>query len=153
MVLDIVQHPRPVLLTPTKVVDEFGLASLMVVDHMFDSMKHNKGIGLAANQIDDDRRIAVLHVPGWPRMVLINPEITKTRGEDRVEEGCLSVAKSGKRVMVTRAMEVAVRYQDVLGEWHSMTAKGLLARAIQHEVDHLNGMTCLERTSEQGGTQ
>lgn len=152
----IVQHPDPRLLRKSDPV-YFPLTYNLplFVEQMFAAMYEHKGIGLAANQIGSSLRFAVLHVPGWKPMTLVNPEIVKRRGEDRAEEGCLSVENAQKRVFVKRAMEVRVKYQTVEGVETEMTAKGLLARAIQHEIDHLDGLTCLERihTEEQGVRQ
>lgn len=143
----IVKHPSPVLLTPTERVEDFGDGLKQLVTQMFSAMEKHNGIGLAANQIGCKKRLAVLHVPGWPKMVLVNPELVKLSGEDRAEEGCLSVP--GIRVFVKRPAKVVVEYQNENGQKQTLKARGLLARAIQHEVDHLDGLTCLERTAKQ----
>lgn len=145
----IVQHPAGILLTPTATVTEFNDRLADVVKTMFELMRKFKGIGLAANQINVGLRVAVMHVPGWPEMVLVNPRITKRRGgQGTFEEGCLSVKHSGHWVPVKRDKIVHLEYQDVDGREWSMKATGLLARCVQHELDHLDGLTCLEKTKE-----
>lgn len=147
LVQPIVQHPKAILLTPTIEVTDFGpipdLASMM-----FASMRKYKGIGLAANQINDPRRVFITHVPGWPEMVFINPHITRTKGESTFEEGCLSVQSSTVWVPVKRADIVYITYATIKGNIRPYKASGLLGRCIQHEIDHLDGLTCLERTTK-----
>jgi peptide deformylase len=140
----IVHHPDPILLRPTRKVENFDDSALVpTIKGMFTAMYKHKGIGLAANQIGNGLRIAVMHVPGWPEMVLLNPHIVRAKGEDTAEEGCLSVP--GHRVRVTRPAKVWIEYRDQRGEPKQLAARGLLARCIQHEIDHLDGLTCLER--------
>lgn len=142
----IVQHPAEMLLTPTMEVNSFDVQLSLLSVEMFEAMRKNDGIGLAANQIGFSVRMAVMQVPGWPEMVLVNPRIVRTKGEGTAVEGCLSVAKSQHRVAVRRAKIVWVEYQDLQGNKKSLKASELLARCIQHEIDHLDGMTCLERS-------
>ena len=100
--MEVVQHPDPVLLKATNKIHfplTWNVARL--VENMFATMREKKGIGLAANQVGMPWRLAVLQVPGWDKLVLINPEITRQwGGMERSEEGCLSVESSGKRVPV-----------------------------------------------------
>jgi peptide deformylase len=145
--LQIVMHPHPILLTPTERVVEFDRRYFSLIMDMFATMKQKgyHGIGLAANQVGYGLRIAVLAVPGWPDMALVNPWIVRKKGYSRQAEGCLSIP--GVRMMVERAATVWIAFQDELGIARELKAKGLLARAIQHELDHLDGLTCLERTA------
>lgn len=146
-VSEIVQHPARVLLTPTREVSEFGDVPPLA-ERMFAAMRKFRGMGLAANQIGVGLRVAVMHVPGWPEMVLVNPRIVRTKGETTNSEGCLSVQKSRHWVPVKRAKIVYVEYQDATGAAKKLKAADMLARCIQHELDHLDGVTCLERTEE-----
>ncbi|MDD6153795.1 MAG: peptide deformylase [Elusimicrobia bacterium] len=103
-----------------------------------------RGVGLAANQIGLDYRLAVILIPEsdeenapLKRYVIINPEIVSMRGEKLEEEGCLSLP--GLWAEVKRATDVTLKYIDENGEEHVKRARGLLAKAFQHEVDHLDG--------------
>lgn len=146
----IVQHPAEVLLQPTQEVTDFSEVPELS-ERMFDAMKEFRGIGLAANQIGVSLRVAVLHVTGWPQMVLVNPRIVRTKGEAVNSEGCLSVQSSRHWVPVKRAKIVYVEYQDTEGNARKLKASDLLGRCIQHELDHLDGLTCLERTALRHG--
>lgn len=142
---EIVQHPHKVLLTPTNEVSDMAEVPNMAA-RMFLAMRKWRGMGLAANQIGLPWRIAVMHVPGWPEMILVNPRIVRTKGEAVNSEGCLSVQESRHWVPVKRAKIVYVEYQDAAGTHKKLKASDMLARCIQHEIDHLDGLTCLERT-------
>jgi len=104
---------------------------------MAETMYNADGVGLAAPQIGLMRRIIVIDA-GEGMRAYINPEIVDTQGEVSMNEGCLSVP--GRRGCVTRPEIVTVRAQDVKGKHFEVTADGLLARALQHEIDHLNGV-------------
>lgn len=148
----VVQHPAEVLLTPTIEVREFTEQLRSLAGLMFDSMRKHRGMGLAANQIGVGLRLAVMHVPGWPEIVMVNPRITKRRGGDGVaQEGCLSVKRSGHWVPVRRSKIVHVEWCGLNGPGGGLSqtkAAGLLGRCIQHELDHLDGLTCLERSRD-----
>jgi len=103
---------------------------------MADSMYLNNGVGLAAVQVGIDKQLAVIDI-GKGLVKLINPSITKKMGTETQEEGCLSVPDAV--VKVKRAKKVTVSFLDENGEVRQITAEGLFARAIQHEVDHLSG--------------
>lgn len=142
----IVKYPDPVLTTPAAEVHEFGTAELkQLIAEMFETMYGANGVGLAAPQIGLSRRIAVIDcsVGEDPaqRYVLINPQITKREGKQDDEEGCLSVP--GFRAPVRRALHATARAQDADGQWIEVAGEGLLARALQHEIDHLNGVLFL----------
>ncbi len=110
-----------------------------LVDDMFDTMKDEKGIGLAASQIDVHQRVVVMDVSeeqNEPR-VFINPEITHMEGSTVSEEGCLSVPNNYAKV--DRAEKVKVTALDRDGQPFELEAEGLLAICIQHELDHLKG--------------
>jgi peptide deformylase len=142
----IVKYPEPVLTTPAAPVTEFGTAELrQLIADMFETMYGANGVGLAAPQIALSRRITVIDCSVGEdtsqRHVLINPEIIAAEGEQDDEEGCLSVP--GFRANVRRALRATARAQDVDGNPVEVTGEGLLARALQHEIDHLNGILFL----------
>jgi peptide deformylase len=150
MVHPIVKYGDPVLETPAAPVADFGSENLRkLVAEMFDSMYAAHGVGLAAPQIGISRRIAVIDITfkedPEAKLVLINPEIIRAEGRQRGSEGCLSIPEF--REDVTRASRVTVRAQDVEGKWFEHTGEGLLARALLHETDHLNGRLYISHIS------
>lgn len=112
------------------------------VADLFETMHASKGIGLAANQVGVARRIAVVETAEG-RFVLINPKIVEQSGSDRDEEGCLSIPEI--YADVTRSSSVVVEATSETGELRRFAATGLLARAVQHEIDHLDGILFLDR--------
>jgi peptide deformylase len=116
---------------------------------MFESMYAAKGVGLAAPQIGIGKRIAVIDISSGEdpaqRLVLINPEIVKKEGTQTGEEGCLSLPTF--REPVSRAQKVTIRAKDARGEVWERTGEDLLARAFQHETDHLNGTLYINHIS------
>jgi peptide deformylase len=127
----------PVLRQIAKPVQEITPAIHKLLDDMAETMYDAEGVGLAANQIGIAKRLVVMDV-GEGLIELVNPEIVSSDGSQTDLEGCLSLP--GLRGTVTRANEVTVRALDRHGERFEITAKELLARCIQHEVDHLNGI-------------
>lgn len=150
MVLRIVKYGDPVLETKAQPVTRFGTPELrQLVDDMFETMYANKGIGLAAPQVAVSERLAVIDPsagedPGG-RLVLINPEILVKEGSQTGEEGCLSIP--GFREDVRRAYRVRLRAQNVDGEYFECEGEELLSRAMQHEIDHLDGVLFLSHLS------
>ncbi|GMA49115.1 peptide deformylase [Alicyclobacillus contaminans] len=129
----------PVLRQIAKPVPEVTPAILKLLDDMAETMYHAEGIGLAANQIGIAKRLVVVDVgDDNGRLDLINPEILSSSGSQTDYEGCLSLP--GIRGPVTRASHIRVKFTQRSGETVEMDAEGLLARCIQHEVDHLNGI-------------
>jgi len=116
-----------------------------LVDDLFDTMRAAQGVGLAANQVGIARRIAVVDVGDDDPIVLINPVITDRVGQDRAEEGCLSIPELYGDV--DRARQVTVETTTLDGTRVTVTAEQLKARAIQHEVDHLDGVLFIDRLS------
>jgi peptide deformylase len=118
-----------------------------VIDDMIETMYAAPGIGLAAPQIGIGLRIAVIDLTvgkrGGELLVLVNPEFVERDGMQLEEEGCLSVP--GFNATVPRPARVVVRAQDRSGETRSIEGSGLLARALQHEIDHLDGRLFLSR--------
>ena len=130
--------------------EEFDTPDLhKLIEDMFESMYAARGVGLAAPQIGIGKRIAVIDCSNGERpeekIVIINPEIIKVEGGQASEEGCLSIP--GFRENVTRGKRVTVKAQDVKGEWFEKTGEDLLARALQHETDHLNGTLYINHVS------
>jgi peptide deformylase len=150
MIYPIVKYGQPVLEKPSAEVAEFDSPELhKLVDDMFESMYAARGVGLAAPQIGIALRIAVIDVTTGEdpaqKLVLINPEILDRQGTQTSEEGCLSIPTF--REPVTRANKVKVRAHDVKGNKFEMEAEDLLARAVQHETDHLHGRLYISHIS------
>ena len=141
MIHPIVKFGDPVLENPSKTVTKFDEELQTLVADMFESMYAANGVGLAAPQIGVGQRIAVIDVSNGKnveaKIVCANPEIIHAEGEQREEEGCLSLP--GFRGYVARPQYVTVRAQDASGKEFEMRGEGLLARAFCHEIDHLNG--------------
>lgn len=130
-----------------------------LVQDMLETMYAAKGVGLAAEQVGHTERLCVIDVPRDAEkeecrdanaavpmpLVLINPEILAAEGKQRNEEGCLSFPEIG--APITRANQVTVAYTDLNGVRQTVTARGLLSRAIQHETDHLNGVLLVDKMS------
>ncbi len=138
-VLQVLTFPDDRLRTVAKPVEKVTPEIQKIVDDMIETMYDEEGIGLAATQVDINQRIVVIDISESRNepMVLINPEILEKRGEDGIEEGCLSVP--GARALVPRAAEVTVKALDRDGNEFTLEADDLLAICIQHELDHLQG--------------
>lgn len=129
-----------------KEVKAVNLRTKLLVKDMFDTMYEANGVGLAAPQVGILKRIVVIDADGMP-YTLINPQILETSGEQTGYEGCLSIP--GKSGIVTRPNYAKVRALNENGEEYELEGEGLLARAICHECDHLDGI--LYRDKAQGG--
>ncbi len=137
-VRQIVTVPNPVLRERAKRVPLIDSSVHRLIDDMIETMRASQGVGLAAPQIGVSLRVAVIEIPEEDVLVLINPEITKTKGERIIEEGCLSVP--GYQGEVTRAVTVKVRARNRDGREIRVTATDdILAQALEHEIDHLEG--------------
>ena len=151
MVRDIVLMGDPVLRQRATPVDIFDDELKKLVDDMYETMYHAEGIGLAANQIGIARQVLVVDIrdekdAAAGRMALINPRIVMVTDElDKESEGCLSIP--GLEEVVERPWGVRVEGVDVAGKPVSVEAEALLARALQHEIDHLEGILFLDRVS------
>jgi peptide deformylase len=126
----------PILRKTSKEVKEVTPKVRELIDDMLETMYEAGGVGLAAPQVGILKRIVVIDVGEGP-LVMINPQIEKTEGTQTGDEGCLSVP--GKAGQVTRPNEVTVRFMDEDGEYYELEGTELLARAICHECDHLDG--------------
>ena len=149
MKLKIVKFPEPVLSQPGEPVTEFNDELRRLVADMFDTTYASQGIGHAAPQVGVSRRVTVVDVSMGKdpddRLVLINPEIISSEGKLYAEEGCLSFPDIREKVV--RAAKVRIRAQDEHGKWFEMDGEDLLARAFQHEIDHLDGVLFIFRMS------
>ena len=151
----ILTYPDPFLKTKAKPVAAVDDDVRMLIDDMVETMRSARGIGLAATQVGDKRRVIVLDVPeeddgeeeGERRihLTLVNPEIISSEGDTKFEEGCLSVP--GFTADVKRAATINVKALDREGKQVEFTAHDLLSIAIQHEIDHLDGILFIDRLS------
>lgn len=156
---EILTSEQPVLRQKAKKVKRVDASTLKLIDDMFESMHAANGLGLAAPQIGVSLRVLVVELPkdeadpgprktrgvfdsGEP-IALVNPEIVKSDGEQFGEEGCLSIP--GYVGMVRRTMKVTVKGLNRKGKEVRVKGEGLLARALQHEIDHLNGVLFTDR--------
>ena len=148
--LKIRTYPDPALRAKAKEVTEIEGALQRLIDDMTETMYAAPGVGLAANQVGVLKQVLVVDVntreeSKYPLIVLINPVIASAEGNVEGEEGCLSLP--GFTVVVERAAEVFVKGLDRQGKEIGVEASGLLAVALQHEIDHLHGKTILEKAS------
>lgn len=149
--LEILKYPDPFLKTTAEPVAEVDDSIRGLIDSMTATMYAARGIGLAAVQVGVAKRVVVLDVPtddaerGENLVALVNPRITASSGTTRYEEGCLSVP--GITADVTRADNITVEALDRDGREISIEASGLFAIAIQHEIDHLEGILFIDRLS------
>ena len=151
-VREIKKYPDPVLKKRTSPVDAIDDDLCRLIDDMVETMHAAPGVGLAANQVGVPVQVAVIDIGGHeeegkkhPLVVLINPEIVSQDGSIVAEEGCLSVPDFTEKVK--RAARVKVRARDRAGKTFELEADGLLAKALQHEIDHLNGILFIDRLS------
>lgn len=136
---EILQIPHPLLRQRARRVRSIDDDVLRLAYDMVETMRDANGIGLAANQVGELRRVIVIQLPEEEEArIYINPEITLREGERRVEEGCLSIA--GYKGMVTRSMWIRFRALDHTAKAVKLRAEDVLSQALEHEVDHLNGI-------------
>jgi len=141
------QYPDPVLRRETEPVEAFDAALAALAEEMVRTMHASAGLGLASTQVGFSKRIAIVAPDDKPghEVVLVNPELVQTSGWEEAEEGCLSFP--GIYIKIGRFTRLRVRYQDVLGKTRELDAEGVLARAVQHELDHLDGRLLVDRMS------
>lgn len=146
-VLTVLTFPDDRLRTVAKPVSKVTPEIQKIVDDMLETMYAEEGIGLAATQVDIHLRIVVIDISESRNqpMVLINPEIIEKRGDDGIEEGCLSVPEA--RALVPRASEVTVKALDRNGQPYQFEANEILAICVQHELDHLQGKLFIDYLS------
>ena len=134
---NVVKLGDPILNKVSRKVEKFDDRLGILIDDMFETIYKENGVGLAAVQVGILKRVVVIDVGEGP-MELVNPEITLTEGEQREQEGCLSLP--GKYGTTVRPMKVQVKAQDRNGKWQVFTGEALKARAFCHELDHLDGV-------------
>ncbi len=134
---NIVKVGDSILDKKSRTVEKFDEKLSMLIDDMLETMYKENGVGLAAVQVGMLKRVVVIDVGDGP-MELVNPEITLAEGEQREQEGCLSLP--GKYGTTVRPMKVQVKAQNREGKWQVFTGEGLKARAFCHELDHLDGV-------------
>lgn len=136
----------PILRKKSKEVGDVTDRIKLLLEDMVETMNHAEGVGLAAPQIGILRRVVVIDIGEGP-LKLINPELIEKEGEKVDVEGCLSVP--GRSGTVKRPEKVKIKYKDVNGEDKVLEGKGLLARAICHEIDHLDGILYIDKMIEE----
>jgi peptide deformylase len=146
--LSILEYPDPRLRTRARPVETFDTALGRLIDDMLETMYAAPGIGLAATQVDEHKRVVVIDVSDERKEpeVFINPEILSREGEETSEEGCLSVP--GIFDDIKRAANVRVRAQDKHGVVFERDLAGTLAVCLQHEMDHLEGRLFVDYLSD-----
>ena len=142
--LRIREFPDRILREKSKKIRKIDSSIQKLASDMVETMHHEGGVGLAANQVGILKRLCVIQIPDEDEeaRILINPEVIEAIGERRVEEGCLSVP--GYRGYIFRSESVKVRAQNHHGKYLKIQAEGLLAQALEHEIDHLNGILYLD---------
>ncbi len=150
--LKIVEFPHPTLRHKSKPITRVDAQLKKIVSDMFELMYEAKGIGLAANQVDLPFQLFVVNDKGdreeGKEMVFINPVLSKPKGSEEAEEGCLSLP--GLYGDVTRPKQIDVNAYNLQGQEINGTLTGLMARVVQHEFDHLQGIMFTDRMSETG---
>jgi len=155
-VLPLTYIPDNVLRKKTRKVTKLSSEMFSLIEDMIETMHVEHGVGIAANQVGRNLRIAYIEIPEEPEengeiseklsYVLINPEIIKRVGTREVDEGCLSIP--GFRGNLIRSVKVTVRAQDIEGKEFRIKAENLLAQALEHEIDHLNGIVYIDRMQD-----
>lgn len=141
--LSILSFPHPLLRQRAKEVSSIDNSIKKLIDDMLETMRSVSGVGLAAPQVGVPLRVIVIEVPEHQPIALINPEIVKRKGNRIVEEGCLSLP--GYRGEVKRSVVVVVEGLNKEGIKVRIKGEGLLAQALEHELDHLNGILFIDR--------
>jgi len=146
-VLEILKFPDTRLRIKAKPIDTITSELRNQIDDMYETMYANKGVGLAATQVNIHHRVFVMDVSDTrdQRICVINPEVLRQEGEQYEDEGCLSVSAAFDKVK--RAHKVCLRGMDVDGKSFELEAEGLMAVCIQHEIDHLNGVLFIDHLS------
>ena len=149
---EIRKYPDPVLRKKTSRVERIDSALDRLIEDMVETMHAAPGVGLAANQVGVSLQLAVIDLSSreneeqrHPLLIIINPEMLSMEGSVIEEEGCLSIPDYAEKVK--RAARVKVRAQDRTGKKFEIEAEGLMAKALQHEIDHLNGLLFVDKLS------
>ena len=155
-VLDILHYPDPRLKEISETVERFDDELQQFIADLEETMNAGPGgVGIAAPQVGRIQRIAIVDVSGKPKtpnhgkLILVNPEITEWQGMKKGREGCMSVPDFTGNVI--RAEKIKLKTQDLDGVWHEYEMEGFEARAVQHELDHLDGLLFLDRLVSRRG--
>jgi peptide deformylase len=148
-ILEIKKYPEKVLKQKALPVTTFDQELQTLIDDMIETMYAAPGVGLAAPQVGESKRLAVIDISSredkFPLLVIVNPVIVSCKGEVEFEEGCLSLPEY--TAVVKRAENLVVKAQDRDGKQIEIEGIDLLAIALQHEIDHLDGMLLIDRIS------
>lgn len=146
-VRDIITYGHPILRMKSRPIEKVDDSIRQLVEDMIDTMFAAEGIGLAAPQVAESISLCIVNMgmikEGEAPKAFINPEILDEQGSSTMEEGCLSIPEI--REEVTRAESIRIRYQDLEGVKHEEECHDMLARVLQHEIDHLNGVLFIDR--------
>ncbi len=151
---EIRKYPDPVLRKKTARIEHVDDSLNGLIEDMVETMRAAPGVGLAANQVGEPVQLAVIDLGVRDEdesenphelLVIINPEVLSLEGSVVEDEGCLSIPEYSEKVK--RAAKIRVRAQDRTGKPFEIEAEGLLAKALQHEIDHLNGLLYIDRLS------
>jgi peptide deformylase len=141
---EIIRYPDPVIRKKSEFVEEVNEEIKQLIEDMTDTMHASSGVGLAAVQIGVLKRVIVVNV-GEEFIAMVNPEILENEGESQMEEGCLCLPDV--LIEIKRSEKVKVKGLNDKGEEIVIDAEGLLARALQHEVEHLDGILIIDKIS------
>ena len=152
MAIRTIHHlPDPVLRQKAKRISAIDSSIQRLIDDMVETMQQANGVGLAAPQIGISLRVAVIQIPGEESIVIINPKMVKRAGEREVTEGCLSIP--GYAGEIKRSISVTVKGQNRQGKAIRLKATDLMAQALEHELDHLNGILYIDHLEGQDKLQ
>lgn len=142
MILEIKKYPDPILRRKCQSVKIFDENFKNLCAEMFKTMEVNRGLGLAASQVGQSLDFFIIDLDGQ-KMIFVNPEITVKKEFEIFEEGCLSFP--GLFIKIKRPKKIELKFQDENGQEKTIKADGLLARVIQHELDHLRGILFIDK--------
>jgi peptide deformylase len=145
-VLKIRKNPDPILRKKASKVTNLDVSVQRLIDNMIETLDKAAGVGLAANQVGVPLRIIVIQMPDEEAFALVNPEVVERTGERLVTEGCLSIP--GYQAEITRSECVRVRAKNRHGKLVRRKATDLLAQALEHEIDHLNGVLYIDHLQD-----
>ena len=148
MAIRTIHHlPDPVLRLKAKRISAIGSSIQRLIDDMVETMQQANGVGLAAPQVGVSLRVVVVQLPGEEPITIINPKMVKRIGEREVTESCLSIP--GYAGEIKRSVSVTVKGQNRQGKTIRLKATDLMAQALEHELDHLNGILYIDRLESQ----
>ena len=148
MAIRTIRHlPDPVLRQKAKRVSTIDSSIQRLIDDMVETMQQANGVGLAAPQVGVSLRVVVIRMPDEEPITIINPKMVKRAGEREVTEGCLSVP--GYAGEIKRSISVTVKGQNRQGKAIRLKTTGLMAQALEHELDHLNGILYVDHIESQ----